>query len=585
MGLLTLGGIKAEASWLIDARKFHISAHGQTPCVDCHGDMAERDFHPNPDVVNKKRSDFFNQEQCLSCHDDVTDNLESGLHGSKKVRNPNKYICIRCHKPHSQPRLRDNRIGNFEPGRPRDKQCDACHELRSSLPAPSPEDKACMRCHRPVSPDDPKGRDQINGLCFHCHGDSGTQAQKVTGKTIPLIVVKEYRSTPHKEIACTTCHADSAQFRHRTQKPVDCKQCHPRHDEKVAHDAHIGVSCGACHLNGIRPVRDLDNGFVLWEREGQSGKTTNIHQMVSGDDKASCRSCHFKGNAVGAASMILPSKSIICMPCHAATFSVGDTTTVFTMIIFLGGLVIMISYWLTGTVAGKTDSGPITKIFRLLESAIRQVFSPRIWPIIKPFILDVFLQRRLYRQSQTRWFVHSLIFWPFVFRSIWGLIGLIGSLGHPESSWVWVLLDKNHPVTALFFDLSGLMVLLGVCLAFFRGILHDDTQLPGLPRQDRIALALIASIVAVGFILEGIRIAMTGRPNGSGYSIVGYLISLAFSEPALWTGVYGYIWYVHAILTGAFVAYVPFSGLSHIILAPVALAIRAISEHKHLHVH
>jgi len=89
---------------------------------------------------------------------------------------------------------------------------------------------------------------------------------------------------------------------------------------------------------------------------------------------------------------------------------------------------------------------------------------------------------------------------------------------------------------------------------------------------------LIAGIVVVGFILEGIRIAMTGWPGNAAYAVIGFGISKLFSDPTGLTGVYGYIWYVHAISTGAFVAYLPFSRLFHIIMAPVVLAINAISE-------
>ena len=46
--------------------------------------------------------------------------------------------------------------------------------------------------------------------------------------------------------------------------------------------------------------------------------------------------------------MVLPAKSIICMPCHAGTFSVGDTTTILSLIVFFAGLVMVFSYVLTG---------------------------------------------------------------------------------------------------------------------------------------------------------------------------------------------------------------------------------------------
>ena len=39
--------------------------------------------------------------------------------------------------------------------------------------------------------------------------------------------------------------------------------------------------------------------------------------------------------------------------------------------------------------------------------------------------------------------------------------------------------------------------------------------------------------------------------------------------------IYGTVWYIHAVLTGAFAACLPFSRMFHIVLAPVLLAVNA----------
>jgi len=142
------------------------------------------------------------------------------------------------------------------------------------------------------------------------------------------------------------------------------------------------------------------------------------------------------------------------------------------------------------------------------------------------------------------------------------------------------MLDKNNPVTAFLFDVTGAMVLLGATLAFIRGLLKRSYKPPGLPGQDRLALSLIGGIVVIGFILEGMRIAMTGSPAGACYAFIGCAVSTLFSDSTSLTQSYGYVWYVHAILTGIFVAYLPFSRMFHIIMGPIALAMNAISEHE-----
>jgi nitrate reductase gamma subunit len=74
---------------------------------------------------------------------------------------------------------------------------------------------------------------------------------------------------------------------------------------------------------------------------------------------------------------------------------------------------------------------------------------------------------------------------------------------------------------------------------------------------------------------------MTGSPDGSAAAFLGYGLSKIFSGGPTLNQWYGYIWYLHAVLTGAFIAYLPFSRLAHIIMAPVNLAMRAVAEDDH----
>jgi nitrate reductase gamma subunit len=119
-----------------------------------------------------------------------------------------------------------------------------------------------------------------------------------------------------------------------------------------------------------------------------------------------------------------------------------------------------------------------------------------------------------------------------------------------------------------------------VLLAYLRGRRQVSSQIPDLPRRDLPALGLIAGIMVVGFILEGMRIAMTGFPEGSSFALLGYSIGRLFFTAASLTGVYGYVWYIHAVLTGAFIAYLPFSRLLHIIISPFVLMGGAGGRHE-----
>lgn len=568
---------RTRASWLIDKSKFHVSAHGQNSCLDCHDDVEDRTLHPNPGDVNRKLEDLFTPDRCLACHEGIFAKIEQGAHAGKKVEVPEEYrSCLRCHDPHEQMRVGEAR---FDATRPPHEQCSACHEEQVDLPLFSPEDETCMSCHGSTDREDIQGTERMADLCFYCHGTTGTEAQRLTAEKVPLMRQEDFESTVHGDLGCTVCHSGATSFAHSKQTLGDCGRCHLRHHEKVAHDAHIGVPCEACHLRDVRPVRDPESGKMKWTLTAKKGEPSSIHEMVLSKDEGTCRRCHFEGNQVGAATMILPPKSILCMPCHTATFSVGDTTTVIALIVFLVGMVMVFGYVLTGTMKSREEDGAASKFLRLLGQGLRSLFSPGIVTIVRVLILDVMFQRRLYRQTPKRWFIHSLIFWPFLFRFSWGLTALIGSLWQPEWPAVWAMLDKNQPVTAFLFDLTGTMLILGVAFAFIRGFARDTTRPAGLPRQDRLALALIAAIVLLGFILEGLRMAMTGIPQYAAYAFVGRAVAgILFSHAYGFTETYGYVWHLHAVLTGIFFAYLPFSRLIHIIMGPIVLAMNAVAE-------
>ncbi len=571
----------AQASWQLDPARFHVSAHGQTPCLDCHGNVADQQFHPKPANVNKQEKSFFKSDQCLDCHDQVMDNLNNGFHGSLNVKNASEYgYCLKCHNPHTQPSLGENRIGTYNPDRPPREQCGACHKAASTLPSFPDEDAACMNCHQARSEKDPEDVKREQAFCLHCHGNNGTEAQIKTGKKTPLMDDKTYATTPHAKMACTACHQNAAAFSHNRQPAVDCLKCHLPHDEEVTHDAHVGVSCQACHLQGITPFQDTQTADLRFKPNKGLKDLTTLHQMKITDGEESCKRCHFAGNDLGAASIILPAKSIVCMPCHTATFTLTFTLkSISTMglMVFLFGMVLFVSVLITGTMNHISSTHPMLKLLQALFDSLRIIFSPKIFKILQSLFWDAFLQRRLFRRSPGRWFIHGLIFYPFVIRFSWGFVALLGSLWAPHNPLIWDMINKNHPLTAFLYDLTGIMILAGVIVAWIRGALQERRQAAGTPPQDRIALALIGGIVIVGFLLEGIRIVMTGYPENAAWSFAGYAISLLFSPSRGIPEVYSFMWYIHAALTAAFIAYIPFSRLLHMILAPVVISMNAVS--------
>jgi nitrate reductase gamma subunit len=339
----------------------------------------------------------------------------------------------------------------------------------------------------------------------------------------------------------------------------------------------MSISCEACHLQGVTPVRDPESRRILsvWNRD--LNHELRVHQMTWPEgDKKRCLRCHYSNNSLVAPSAVLPPKSVACMPCHAATLSLSDPLSIIGVVVMLCGLLLSVSFWLTAALPGKSRTNGASKIWAFGARSMGPLFSRRMVSVISVLFFDGLLQRRLFRRSKARWFVHGLIFYPFLFRFLWGLISLFCSQLFPQWPCLWAMIDKNNPITAVSFDISGALMLAGIILTFIRGRLNRS-NLKGIPSQDVVAISLLAAIVIVGFFLEGMRIAMAGLSESGVQAPIGYFVSKLFSNPTRLIGIYGNVWYAHAALTAGLIAYLPFSRLRHIIMAPLMLAVGSVS--------
>jgi len=591
----------ARSSWLLDPAELHVSAHAKKfSCAKCHDDIVKSQLHPDPRKVKAPLSDSARAEKCRQCHAPVFQNLTVNRHGQMQKINPARFRnCLACHDPHANVKAQYYRTGRVNLEKSFRGQCGACHEPRKVLPKRPAAEEKCLGCHL-VDANDAGAPGQISKLCFHCHGNQGTEVQRMAAKLSPVIDEAAFRRTTHAKQSCTACHTGAAAYGHADQARVDCGRCHSApgasvpmearrapaapHYAKFTDSPHIGVECRGCHAGGGRVVQDAVSKQVVWEKTTQPGQVSGVHAIAKAARKQDCQRCHVAGNQVGAAAMVLPGKGVLCMPCHGATPTATDATTIAGLGVFLFGVAAAASVWLTGRVPGREGAGPVApvaKALAVLASATRTVFSRRAITVLKALVLDGILQRRLLKQSRWRWAIHSAIFLPFVFRFAWGIAGLIASHVWRRSTWYEFLLNNNDPATALLFDLTGILVVIGAVAAVARGIAKRSERLPGLPRQDYAALSLLGGVVIVGFVLEGMRIAMTGVSRGASWAFIGYPISRLFAGWTALTGVYGYMWYLHAILTGAFAAYLPFSRMFHILVAPVSLAVRAVKHGGH----
>lgn len=182
------------------------------------------------------------------------------------------------------------------------------------------------------------------------------------------------------------------------------------------------------------------------------------------------------------------------------------------------------------------------------------------------------LQRRLLQESVKRWFIHSLIFLPILFRFSMSIFTFFVSRIGPESSLAVILIDKNSGFTAFVNDLCGILILLGIVLAALQRLIIKPPHVVS-EAKDNVALLLIGLLVVLGFLTEGVRILMTQLPPEVGfYSFIGYPISRLLSPLSAHCGaLYPYLWWSHAVVGAIFVAYLPFGKMRHMFNTPLTL--------------
>ncbi|MCG2750350.1 MAG: respiratory nitrate reductase subunit gamma [Desulfobacteraceae bacterium] len=355
------------------------------------------------------------------------------------------------------------------------------------------------------------------------------------------------------------------------------------------------VACQSCHEsileeigNGSHMDSPLEEGEVYSKCENChsacpeiQGPLVSVHDFSRSEEPDLCVKCHFSGNKARAVAMVLPYKSVLCMACHVSKWTIDDRVTLISLTAFLLALLALMTMWFTGHVKGAKENRLLSKLYHAGRMILRTLFSIRVFHLVKALILDALLQRRLFQQSKTRWAIHGLIFFPMVIRFFWALLAMGFSIWAPDQSFAPALLDKYHTLFGvLLFEITGLLPILGMILLAMRKVFAKSEPLKGLPSQGRWAYYLLGSIFITGYVLRGMQIAVTGFPAGSEVAFLSFGVATLMKGLSHLSEIHGYVWYIHAILWGLFVASMPFGRMFHIVMAPIAVMIREMHQKK-----
>jgi Fe-S oxidoreductase/nitrate reductase gamma subunit len=166
--------------------------------------------------------------------------------------------------------------------------------------------------------------------------------------------------------------------------------------------------------------------------------------------------------------------------------------------------------------------------------------------------------------------MHGLIFFGF-FVLIFGA-AFDATEFHVAEPLGWAFLrGTTYIVFSFLMDLFGVAVLIGVLLALYRRYIQRPDRLgyqgkPDNTPDDLIVLLLLFGIIVTGFIIEALRIRVTAPPwevwSFGGWYLAG---TLGGVDPLQAKILHKITWWTHTVISLAFIAYIPYSRLKHII--------------------
>jgi len=304
-----------------------------------------------------------------------------------------------------------------------------------------------------------------------------------------------------------------------------------------------------------------------------------------------------------------------------------------SLFIFLFGMIYKVSTWFSRKIGIASKNFTTSeRITAAAKGILEVIFSPKILILVKVFILDIVLQRRILKEDFFRWLMHMLIFTGF----------MMLLLMHALDSFITSPLFEGYYSTVnpfLFLrNFFGIMVLAGLMIAVYKRFILKVPRLKS-NSMDLYAIIILAVIMISGILLEGIKITSYTEfrnmvenysdlddegeilaleklwvkdfglvsPNVKGpidpaiislskelhnmncvechssteWAIMGYSAAKLLKLIALRLDRMGGVnafWYIHFLACFIGLAYLPFSKMFHFIASPISLLANAVMD-------
>ncbi|MFV0436822.1 MAG: 4Fe-4S dicluster domain-containing protein [Desulfopila sp.] len=180
---------------------------------------------------------------------------------------------------------------------------------------------------------------------------------------------------------------------------------------------------------------------------------------------------------------------------------VFSTLLTLSVLICLLGLFLRFRIWFSQALhPPSTPSTPTERLSAGLRSCLNVIFSGNIIRLVYSFFTDLFFQKRIVQKSVLRWTAHTLIFFGFI------LLLLMHGMESVVSQKLFAGYESTLNPYLFLRNLFAVMVLLGIGIAAYRRLTYRNRRLVTYP-SDWVALVLVGGIIFSGILLEGSRIS------------------------------------------------------------------------------
>ncbi len=165
--------------------------------------------------------------------------------------------------------------------------------------------------------------------------------------------------------------------------------------------------------------------------------------------------------------------------------------------------------------------------------------------------------------------MHSMMYFGFL---ILLAVTTVLEINHQLPESAKFLHGGVYKAYALVGDVAGIVFLVGVIWAIVRRYIQKPYRIRIKTKPEHaLILGVLLTIGLTGFIAEGARIALDGRPDFEQWAIIGWPLSALFDQlsPGTLGTTYQALWIIHVLSFVTFLVILPITMLRHIFTSPL----------------